>query len=228
MDLQLIVGNRNYSSWSLRAGLYMRESGIPYKEIRIPLFTPEWPERIRQYSPAARVPVLVHGELSVWDTQAIFEYIRETFDQAVGWPQEAVARAEARSVSAEMHSGFLGIREHLPQNIRKRGKIPLTNFSAGTQKEISRVFEIWKTCFQKYGGPWLFGNFSIADVMYAPVALRFVTYGISVPEECQWFIQAVTELPSVQEWTKLSEQESEVLDFIDNLLPAKETPLNLG
>ena len=136
-------------------------------------------------------------------------------------------RAEARSIAAEMHAGFMGIRDELPQNIRARHKREISSYSPATQTQIQRVFEMWSSCRERFGhlGPWLFGAFSIADVMYAPVALRFVTYEIDVPAPASEFVDAVTGLASIQAWAEASAQEPEVLSFIDELLPVDETPL---
>jgi glutathione S-transferase len=221
--LELVVGNRNYSSWSLRAWLYLRESGVPFHEIRIPLYSgPDWRDRLARYTPAGRVPVVVDGDLSVWDSLAICEYVRERETGAVDWPPDVRARAHARSVAAEMHSGFLGIRAELPQNIRARRKIGLSDLSEGCRAEVARIDQIWRDARERYGslGPWLFGRFSIADVMYAPVALRFVTYSIPVSSEAQHFVDQVQALDSIREWSLRSAEEPESLQFIDDLVPA--------
>ncbi|MEM9163436.1 MAG: glutathione S-transferase family protein [Cyanobacteria bacterium P01_F01_bin.4] len=226
MSLKLIIGNKNYSSWSLRAWLFLTESNISFEEIRIPLFTPQW-QQITTYTPAARVPVLLDGDLAIWDTMAIYEYVLEQFPEAVGWPKDRKARAMARAISAEMHAGFFGIRDQLPQNIRARNPLTLDTLSSKTQKEIERVQSMWTECLETYGGPWLFGEFSIADVVYAPVALRFVAYQIKLASRAQPFIEAVQALPSIQRWAAESAAEPEVLAFIDELRPASETELTL-
>ena len=227
---KLVIANRNYSSWSLRAWLFLRESDIPFEEIRIPLFTDDWRENVAKYSPAGRVPVLVDGDITVWDTSAIFDYVRETHTDAVGWPAGKKMRAQARSISAEMHSGFLAIRDELPQNIRARNKRELSHLSESCRQQIVRVDDIWANCRTKYsgGGRWLFGTFSIADVMFAPVALRFVTYDIPVSDNAREFIDAVRNLGSVQEWVAAASSEPESLEFIDELVPAASSPLTLG
>lgn len=230
MSLKLVIGNRNYSSWSLRAWLYLRESQIPFEEIRIPLFTEQWSSTISEYSPARKVPVIVDGDITVWDTMAIFEYLRENYDTAVDWPEEISARAEARAVSAEMHAGFMGVREELPQNIKARIQLGLSDLSEAAQSQIQRICHIWSSCRNRYNGdgPWLYGQFSIADVMYAPVALRFVTYEIPVPDRAQEFINHILNLSSIQEWTEAAKAEKETLDFIDNIKPLSETPITFG
>jgi glutathione S-transferase len=226
----LVIANRNYSSWSLRAWLYLIESKIPFEEIRIPLFTANWQEEIARFSPAGRVPVLLHEDSTVWDSFAIIEYLREQHPDAVGWPLDKPARALARSICAEMHAGFLAIREELPQNLRVRCNMDVNQLSTSCTKQIARIDEIWTDCRKKYGGSgqWLFGDFSIVDIMYAPVALRFVTYSIPVSSLAQEFIEAVCGLESVQQWTNAAAVESESLPFIDDLVVAIDSPLTLG
>lgn len=240
MTYTLVIGNHNYSSWSLRGWLYLRESGIDFELVRLPLFTDDWQERIGLYSPTRRVPVLLDYGISesgasddavtVWDSLAIMAYLREQVPGALGWPAEPAARAEALSIAAEMHSGFLALRDELPQNIRKTRPIPLDAFSEVAQSQIARVIDIWSGCRSRYRdrGPWLFGSMCIADILYAPVALRFVTYGIPLPEAAQEFVDAVVALPSIQEWQALAAAEVETLDFIDDLVPANDSPLTSG
>jgi len=220
MALKLVIGNKNYSSWSLRAWLFLKESAIDFEEIRIPLFTDQWHDEIGQYSPARQVPVLVDGDLAVWDTQAIYSYVRELYPKAIGWPQAREARTLARCIAAEMHSGFLGVRSHLPQNIRARRTLSVDALPAGTLQEIERIQFIWGDCKRRYGssGPWLFGEFTIADVVYAPVALRFLTYDIPVSPAAKFFMDEVELLPSIQQWATESAAEPETLEFIDNLV----------
>jgi glutathione S-transferase len=228
--MKLVIGNKNYSSWSLRAWLHLRESGVEFEEVRIPLYVPGSAESIARFNPAGRVPVLIDDGVVVWDSLAIVEYARERTGDKVGWPAERAARARARSIVAEMHSGFLAIREELPFNARARTPIPLDRLSDTARKQVARVFSVWSECRNGHGrdGEWLFGRFSIADVFYAPVALRFVTYGIEAPAAAQSFIDAVTRLPSIREWVADAERETEALDFIDQRVPASATPLQFG
>jgi glutathione S-transferase len=227
---KLVIANRNYSSWSLRAWLYLTESNLAFEEIRIPLFTGNWQEEITRFSPGGRVPVLLDGDITVWDSMAIIEYVREQHPEAVGWPVSGRARAHARSVSAEMHSGFLAVRDELPQNLRVRRKLNISQLSAACQKQVNRIDELWTDCREQYGGggKWLYGEFSIADVMFAPVALRFVTYSIPVSGQSRDFVEAVRQLASVQRWVEAARAESESLEFIDELVPAKDSPLTPG
>ena len=227
---QLVIANRNYSSWSLRAWLFLTESKIPFELTRIPLFTESWPAEIARYSPAGRVPVLLDEEVTVWDSTAIIEYVRQRHPNAIGWPAAEEMEGHARSISAEMHSGFLAIRDELPQNIRARNDRDPNQLSQACRDQIERVDEVWADCRNRYEGlgQWLFGDFSLADVMFAPVALRFVTYSIPVSSRAQEYIRAVCDSISVQEWIKLAREEVESIDFIDDLVPAAESPLILG
>jgi glutathione S-transferase len=227
---KLVIANRNYSSWSLRAWLYLTQSNIPFEEIRIPLFTAGWQKDIARYSPAGRVPVLLDDDSVVWDSTAIIAHVREQHPDAIGWPEFAPARAHARSVSAELHSGFLSLREELPQNLRLRRRLAPEQLSLPCRKQIARVDEIWTDCRKKYdgSGKWLFGDFSIADIMFTPVALRFVTYQIPVSKHAQEFIEAVCGLESVQLWVDAAHKEPESIPFIDKLVPAADSPLTLG
>ena len=222
MSLKLVIGNKNYSSWSLRAWLFLTESGLSFEEIRLPLFTEAW-QQISQYTPAKRVPVLLDGDIRVWDSSAIWGYVRSQHPSAIGWPTAPQAQATARSITAEMHSGFFGIREQLPQNIRARIPVMRNTLTATTQQEIDRVDHMWTQAYDTFGGPWLFGDCSLADVAYAPVALRFVTFQIQLSPGAQPFIQAVQELPSIQAWAADSAAEADVINVIDQLHIPKNT-----
>ena len=229
MSYRLVIGNKNYSSWSLRAWLFLRESGIDFEEIRIAMFEEDWPGRVAKYSPAGRVPVLLDGDLALWDTLSIFEYVLEQHPKAIGWPSERTERALARSIVAEMHSGFLAVREELPQNLRRRRRRD-TELSSDAQSQVRRIDQIWTRCRQQFAerGPWLFGPMTLADIMYAPVALRFLSYEIPVSPESRTYIEAVDKLPSVRAWKVDSVREVERLDFIDELRPVKGSDLTLG
>src|SRR5262245_30589737 len=180
--LTLVIGNKNYSSWSLRPWLLLKHAGVPFAEVRIPLHTRETHERIAHYSPSGRVPVLLDGTVRVWESLAICEYIAERFPEARGWPTDQHARAIARSVAAEMHAGFSALRAELPMNCRAKraGVVP----ASAAQADIERVISIWHTCRETFGqdGPWLFGTFTVADAMFVPVALRFETYGVGLSD----------------------------------------------
>jgi glutathione S-transferase len=204
--LTLVIGNKNYSSWSLRAWLLLKRLQVPFSEVLITLDTPSTREDIEKFSPSGRVPVLRHGELTIWDSLAICEYLAELTGK--GWPQATAARAVARAVSAEMHSGFTNLRALWPMNARARNRH--TAMTAALEADIGRVDEIWNDCRARFGtaGPWLFGEYSIADAMYAPVVLRFNTYGASISPTARWYMASVLEDAALQEWLQASKQES--------------------
>ena len=199
----LVIGNKNYSSWSLRPWLAMRVLGMPFEELRIPLYGPESKRAILAHSPAGKVPCLVDGALRVWDSLAILEYLAEREPRL--WPGEATLRARARSISAEMHSGFPHLRQHMSMNIRKRH--PGKGRTPEVLAEIARIVEIWGAC----RGPFLFGAFCAADAMYAPVVLRFRTYEVELPPVCRAYADAVLALPALQQWMRDAERETESL-----------------
>jgi glutathione S-transferase len=203
---RLIIGNKNYSSWSLRPWLVMKQAGIEFDELCIPLYQQgESKERIRQVSPSGKVPALVDGTLTVWDSLAICEYLAERHPGL--WPEDAAARAVARSASAEMHSGFPSLRTHMTMNIRKdyAGK----GIGIGVPQEIARIFSIWEDCRARFGagGPFLCGKFSIVDAMYAPVVMRFRTYAVPVPAGLKSYYEAILALPALQEWVAAAKAE---------------------
>ena len=210
-ELTLVIGNKNYSSWSFRPWLAMKEFDLQFNEIRIPLCIPGSAEKIRHYSPSGRVPILLHGSQTIWDSLAIMEYLAEEFPDLHWFPEDKTARAIARCISAEMHSGFFKIRENMPMNCRAR--YPGKGMALGVPQEIDRITTIWRECRQKFGGngDMLFGKFTIADAMYAPVVLRFVTYGVEVDRVCQDYMEAILGLTAMQEWLKAAEVEEEVL-----------------
>jgi len=227
---RLVIGNHNYSSWSLRAWLYLVESKVSFETTRIALFDTGFSEAIARVSPAGRVPVLLSDGLAVWDSMAIIEHVRRNHAGAVDWPALERLRAWAQSISFEMHSGFLSLRDELPQNIRARRKIDQRRLSDTCQTQIGRIDRIWSECRDRNGGDgdWLFGGFSIADVVFAPVALRFLTYSIDVSELSRRYIDTVRGLDSVKQWTAEAARETETLAFIDDLVPASDSPLVLG
>jgi glutathione S-transferase len=205
-SLTLVIGNKNYSSWSLRPWLFMKHQGVSFDEILVPLDLPDTRENIDKYGPSGRVPVLLNGTLAIWDSLAICEYIAETTGK--GWPLDPTARAIARSVSAEMHSGFATLRSLWPMNARARNRH--TAMTAALEADIERIDEIWNDCRARFGagGPWLFGDYSIADAMYAPVVLRFNTYGANVSQTARWYMAAVLEDPLLQEWLQAAKLET--------------------
>jgi glutathione S-transferase len=205
----LVIGNKNYSSWSLRAWLMLKHTGVDFDEMRIPLFVEGYKDKLLSSSPAGKVPAYREGDLLVWDTLAIGEYLFEIHPSL--WPAQREARARARSVSAEMHSGFVPLRKLMPMNIRARGR--KVEMSAGLEADIARIKTIWRELRAQYAGagPWLFGEYSIADAMYAPVAFRFLTYGVSEPGAVDEYVQTVARDPLVQAWVRAGELEKEVV-----------------
>jgi glutathione S-transferase len=210
-DLTLIIGNKNYSSWSLRPWLLLKQAGIPFREQYIPLRSETWNTQIRDLSPSGKVPALIHGDIRVWDSLAICEYLAECFPEKQLWPAAIAARAEARSVSAEMHSGFQALRLNMFMNIRRR--MPTRGRTPETLADIERIVAIWDGCRTRYasGGPFLFGAFSIADAMYAPVALRFQTYAVSVDGAAGAYSKTLLGLPAMLEWVTAAHAEKEQL-----------------
>ena len=209
--LELIIGNKAYSSWSLRPWLVLKEAGADFTETRVPLYVHGYKEELLKYAPSGKVPILKHGAVTVWDSLAICEYLAELFPQAGLWPKDPAVRALARAVSAEMHSGFSAIRNAMPYNCRARGRhVPIT---AEVQKEIDRVLSLWRDCRAQHGkgGPWLFGRFSIADAMFIPVAGRFITYSVPLDAVAQSYADAALDHPAVREWTAAAMQETEVM-----------------
>lgn len=210
--MKLVIGNKNYSSWSLRAWLLPAVSELPFDEVKISLSTDSSDAEIAKYSDAGMVPVLHDNGLVVWDSLAICEYISEKYLDGRGWPAEQKERARARSCCAEMHSGFFALRQALPMNCRATGrKVVMTE---DLQEEISRIDSIWTSLRAGYQnrGPWLFGEFSIADCMFAPVVFRFATYNVTVSESSREYMANVLANPKVQLWHKQAKEEVEVIE----------------
>ncbi|MGL5082724.1 MAG: glutathione S-transferase family protein [Microcoleaceae cyanobacterium] len=206
----LVIGNKNYSSWSLRPWLAMKQAGLEFDEIRIPLDTPTH-QQIRQYSPSGLFPVLLHGDLRVWESLSICEYIAENFARDL-WPEDRIARAIARSVSSEMHTGFLNLRLQMPMDCR--GRYPGEGMKPEVRTDIDRITSIWRDCRETFGhgGEFLFGKFSIADAMFAPVVSRFITYDVKLRPIEQQYANAVWTLPAMQAWVEAADRESESID----------------
>lgn len=278
----LVIGNRNYSSWSLRAWLHLQKTvaaadgGLDDDDddvevVLIPIYTDNYKQRVLEYSPSGRVPALVDRgapprtnkePIVVWDSLAIMEYLNETHNNKgddmtpkIGWPTDPVARALARSAAYEMHSGFLTIRDELPQNLKRidtdrvdaatglpASLAPLTTpLSDALVGQVARVDELWQACLTQYGkktgnsddddddASWLFGTdeMTMTDVLYAPVALRFVAYGIAVSATSQRFVRAVTRDGHIRQWMAAAADEPWTIDFVDALVPAAASPLIL-
>lgn len=196
----LILGNKAYSSWSLRAWLALKQTGVPFREVVIPLRRPETSAEIHRYSPSGKVPVLRHQGLTVWESLAIGEYIAETWPEARLWPEDREARAYARAIASEMHAGFAELRRALPMNLKERRPTP--ELSAAVQADIARIEQIWQQARSRFarGAPYLFGHFTLADAMYAPVCTRFATYGVPLAPDSQDYVAAILELPAMQDW----------------------------
>jgi glutathione S-transferase len=211
-EFTIYIGNRNYSSWSLRAWLVLKQTGVPFDEVMIPLDEANTRPDIMRHSPSGRVPVLHRGDFVVWDSLAIGEYLAEQFSEALLWPIAAEARAVARAVSAEMHSGFAALRAHLPMNMRS--SFPNRGVTPEVQAEINRITASWRDCRKRFGadGAFLFGGFTVADAMYAPVVSRFRTYKIELDEESQLYVDTVWALPSLQEWLTAARNEPMIIE----------------
>ena len=211
-DPTLIIGNKNYSSWSLRPWVFMKQNGIAFEEKRVALSTETTAEELAQYGSGFKVPVLQDGDLTVWDSLSILEYLSEKYLAGSGWPVDANARAMARSVSAEMHSSFQNVRNELPMNCRK--KFSGIRLSTKAEAEIERIVSLWRTCRREFAaeGEWLFGEYSIADAMFAPVALRFEGYSIPLAGVESDYVARVLRQPCVAEWIAAGKLEKEVID----------------
>jgi glutathione S-transferase len=209
-QLVLIIGNKNYSSWSLRAWMALTHLGLDFREVQVRLSTPAFKSEIARHTGHGRVPVLKHGELTVWDSLAICEYAAELAGR--GWPVDASARAAARSICAEMHSGFQELRARWPVNARARKR--RTTMTDALRSDIARIDAIWCDCRDRYGerGAWLFGEYSIADAMYAPVVLRFNTYGASLSATARAYVEAALADPALQRWIRDAEREPWVIE----------------
>lgn len=206
-ELQLVIGNKKYSSWSLRPWLLLTHFGIPFTETRIPLNLQQTPQRIREFSPTGKVPVLLHHGMTIWDSLAICEYVSEQLLEGRGWPLAIRARYRARSLACEMHSGFSALRNQWPMNVALQRKMPRNH---ELDKDIVRIETIWNECLQA-GGPWLFGDFSIVDAMFAPVALRFHSYQPELSKGADTYMKTVLAHPAIQSWMAAGAAETEII-----------------
>lgn len=203
--LVLVIGTKRFSSWSMRPWLALKQAGLPFDEVEITLRQPDTKQRILEHSPSGKVPLLKDGDLKIWDSLAICEYVAEAACAVPLWPENRGARAVARSVAAEMHSGFMGLRQHLSMDVCD--KIALPEIPLDAQADIERITALWNDCRAKYGagGDFLFGRWSIADAMFAPVATRFVTYGVALDPVSQAYVDATMALPALQDWIKAAQ-----------------------
>ncbi len=209
-EMILVIGDKNLSSWSMRPWLAMRAAGVPFKEVKILLDQRNTAEKIKQYSPSGRVPLLLHGEHRIWDSLAICEYLAETYKNHSLWPADKGDRAFARSMVAEMHSSFQSLRSQLSMDIRLRTQI--RHLTSATEHDISRITQLWGDCLKKTSGPFLFGDFGIVDAFYAPVVFRFISYGIKIKnKKIVQYMKSVSNHPAVKEWVKEARKEKPVL-----------------
>lgn len=209
--MKLILGNKNYSSWSLRPWIAMKMAGIAFEEEVIPLYLPGSAEKVLRYSPAGKVPVLIDGDKAIWESIAILEYLADRFPQAQLWPESPAARSHARVVSAEMHAGFVELRRTCPMNFWLPPKP--RQFSPEVLKDVRRIEAIWADCRARFGsgGPFLFGRFSATDAMYAPVVARFYNYGHEVTPGARDYMQTVMDTAAWREWKTAALKESWVM-----------------
>ncbi len=218
MTLKLVIGNKNYSSWSMRPWLALRANEIAFEEIFIPLYTGAADkQRILDVTRSGKVPALIDGGITVWDSLAIIEYIAERFPEKRLWPTAGAARAHARSISAEMHSGFAALRNECGMNLRR--PVGAIDLSADARANIARVQDIWTECRERYGnsGPFLFGDFCAADAMFAPLVHRFRTYAIAVTPVVQRYMDTMMALPAFKEWTAAGLAEKLVIEKFENV-----------
>jgi glutathione S-transferase len=218
MALKLVVGNKNYSSWSMRPFVALRANNIPFEEVFVPLYTGEADKkRLLSFSPSGKVPALVDGDVTIWDSLAIIEYLAERFPEKRLWPEDRASRAHARSISAEMHSGFAALRNECGMNLHRT--IRAISLSEEAQANIARIQEIWIECRERYEklGPFLFGAFGAADAMFAPVVHRFRTYAISVGPEARAYMETMMALPAFQEWTSAALAETLVIEKFETV-----------
>ena len=218
--LKLYIGNKNYSSWSMRPWVLLRQTGIPFEEVKLRFdsfdATSTFKQALVGVNPVGKVPVLLDEDLAVWDTLAIAEYLAEKFPDKQLWPRDVRARARARSVCAEMHSGFVALRSHCPMNIEanlaEAGRL-IWRDQPAVRADVQRINSMWGELLNRHSGPMLFGDFSIADAYFAPVAMRLKTYALPVPQEISAYLQRLGALPGVKAWTDDARVENDFLDF---------------
>jgi glutathione S-transferase len=211
MGLHLVIGNKNYSSWSMRPWIAMKVTGIAFDETVIPIYHPGSKEKFLVHSPAGKVPILRDGDVRVWESLAILEYLAEKFPQAGLWPAEPAARAHARVIASEMHAGFVPLRRHLPMNMWR--PVKPRELPPEVVVNVARIDAMWSDCRARFGagGPFLFGQFSAADAMYAPVVSRLHTYAVDIGPTARAYMDAMMALPAWQEWTAAALTEEWVL-----------------
>lgn len=212
--LKLIIGNKAYSSWSLRGWLAVKQSGLPFEEITVPMFDEEWNRRVQgdEFAPSGgKVPILWDDKTVIWDSLAIVEWLADKTDRARFWPKDDAARGMARSMAAEMHSSYPNLRRELSMNVRRQ--YPLRPLSDEVKAEIIRILELWAEARSlASGGPYLFGTFGAADIMFAPVVTRFATYSIPVPRFSAAYMEAILNHPWMREWIDAAQEEPWVIE----------------
>jgi glutathione S-transferase len=219
MTLKLVIGNKNYSSWSMRPWLALRANDVPFEEVFIPLYTenPADKDRILSFTRSGKVPCLIDGDVTVWDSLSIIEYVAERFPGTKLWPEDRAARAHARSISAEMHSGFLPLRNECGMNLHRpvRG----VALSPDARANVARIDQIWSECRARHGksGPFLFGSFGAADAMFAPVVHRFRSYAVDVSSVAKAYMEAMMALPAFAEWTRAGLAETLVIEKFETV-----------
>ena len=211
MGLHLVIGNKNYSSWSMRPWIGMKAAGIPFDETVISLNAPDFKARLAEISGTGKVPVLIDGDTHVWESLAILEYVAEKFPDGGVWPADAAARAHARAIANEMHAGFLPLRRLMPMNMWR--PVERRHLTSEAAANVKRIDAMWSDCRARFGrgGLFLFGKFSAADAMYAPVVSRFQTYGVEVSAPARAYMDAVMALPAWKEWATAALEEEWVL-----------------
>ena len=208
--MKLVIGNKNYSSWSLRPWVLLSHFNVPFSEHRITLFTDDMKQNMSELCPNDKVPVLIDNHHKIWDSLSICEYINEAYLSNNAWPAAPLARAKARSICAEMHSGFNALRHEMPMNCRRTtAKIPLSD---NALSDIKRIIELWNDCLSQSEGDFLFDNFSIADAFYLPVVVRFSIYSINVPSNIQRYMNTMLALPAYQQWHSAAKSEIEIIE----------------
>ena len=219
--MRLLVGNKNYSSWSMRPWFLLKQLEIPFEEEKLSFNDPEFKARVQRYSPVGKVPVLVDGDLAVWDSLAIVEYVADRFPDKQVWPEAARARARARSICAEMHAGFRHLRDRLPMNCELTFPAPPPDVAV--QRDIARVVQLWTECRGLFGGggPFLFGRFSAADAYYAPVVRRFLAFHVELPDVVRQYVATMDGLPAMREWMEAALAEH---DFVEIDEPYRDRP----
>ncbi len=206
--MKLFIGNQNYSSWSLRAWLIFAQHNIDVEVEKIPLFTNEFYKALEGVTPTAKVPTLVCENVTVWDSLAILEYVNEVCLEGKAWPMDQNERAKARAISAEMHSGFIALRNEMPMNCRAKRRVDLSDSAL---KDIARIDELWSEQMEQYPDGFLFGDWSIADAMYTPVVLRIETYGVEISEKAKRYSQKVLNSAAMKRWLHEANLETEIV-----------------